>query len=311
MQVNREPCTCSLCQCVYGSQHMPVNPPSNNTTKHFQLHIWVPSSIVPSITWLMLSMLPTFECQPTVPISYIHVTWLSLTVAECCNCDNQLGVQDDALPIAWRLYLEPLLPISFSHINIKCIAYKAFHWLDECLKQSSVSNPLFSCCCHNGKVTLPALPAPPNGLHQLFTSESSNTKQFRRCICQYNSALAFTSFTTNNKNMININNGSGSPWVWKCGYMIYHHAGGLFPEAGNDPMYMQPYFYDPQEALDYRMCNKNNIGVNYNTMKYLQNILNKINQYKPLFFHAYKILQNTLSMNISIHIIANMSTDLH
>lgn len=53
---------------------------------------------------------------------------------------------------------------------------------------------------------LHALPAPPDGLHHLFTSDSTDAKQFRKRIRQYNSALAFASFTANEKN---VNRGGG------------------------------------------------------------------------------------------------------
>ena len=277
---------------------------------------------------------PTSERQPSVATSHIEITWRPPTTPDSAHPprsqqderqqstrptrstaliarrQDQPAAQDGTRPIARRPYVEPLIPVSFGSMNVQCIACHAFHWQDERLRNSSGSNPQFSRCCHHGKVKLPALPAPPDGLHRLFTSESSDAKQFRKRIRQYNSALTFTSFTANDKSMTNVNSSGGGPWVWKCGYTIYHQAGGLFPEAGNNPTYAQLYFYDPEEALDYRMHNENNVGVNRDTMEYLQNMLYEINQYKPLFFHAYKILRSTPSRELAIRIVADPKTDL-
>ena len=75
-------------------------------------------------------------------------------------------------------------------------------------------------------------------------------KEFRENIRRYNCALAFTSFTAKIKD---VNGGGGGPWVWKTGYTIYHQAGTILPHTENNPRYAQLYFYDPQEALEYRM----------------------------------------------------------
>ena len=127
----------------------------------------------------------------------------------------------------------------------------------------------------------------------------TDAKQFRENICQYNCALAFTSFTANE---LDINSGGGGPWVWKTGYTIYHRAGSLFPNLPRPPIYSQLYFYDPMDAVDYRM--KRNDNLRRETMLSLQNMLLRVNRYSRMFFHAFEILQTTPSHDLGIRILA-------
>ena len=90
-----------------------------------------------------------------------------------------------SLPVARQTYLEPINPVSFGHMNIKCELYAAFHWIEECLKDSSTSSPRFSCCCHQGKVHLDRLPHPSEQIKVLFTGDTREAKEFReniRCV---------------------------------------------------------------------------------------------------------------------------------
>jgi hypothetical protein len=208
-------------------------------------------------------------------------------------------------------------------MNIICAHCAAYHWLEERLTRSSISSPSFSHCCHHGSVHLERLPDPPEQLKSLFSARSTQAKEFRESIRQYNSALAFTSFTAKEKND---NGGGGGPWVWKSGYTIYHRVGTILPNAQNDPMYAQLYFYDPVEALHYRMNNNQNLK--RETMECLQNILMETNRYKrllhntfnmsltpknrykDLFLHAFEILNTTPSRDLAIQIVADPSTDL-
>jgi hypothetical protein len=178
-------------------------------------------------------------------------------------------------PVARRDYVEPINPVSFGRMNIICAHCAAYHWLDERVSDSPISSPRFSQCCHHGSVRLEQLPDPPEELKSLFSTQSTKAKEFRERIRQYNSALAFTSFTTKERND---NSGGSGPWVWKTGYTIYHRVGTIFPNAQNDPMYAQLYFYDPVDALQYRM--KRNENLKRETMNSLQNMLMETNRYK-------------------------------
>ena len=141
--------------------------------------------------------------------------------------------------------MKPAHTLSFGSMNVSCVHCHVLHWLFEHLKDSSVSDPKFSHCCHNGKVSIPKLPHSPALLERLLTANSSDARTFCERIRQYNCALAFTSFIAKET----IPSGGGGPWVWKTGYTIYHQLGTLRPDTTNDPTYAQLYFYDPEDAL--------------------------------------------------------------
>jgi hypothetical protein len=145
-------------------------------------------------------------------------------------------------------------------------------------------------------------------------SEDDNAKHFRDRIRQYNSALAFTSFTAKEKTdnvsgepIQNVNADGGGPWVWKSGYTIYHRVGTLFPDTANNPCYAQLYFYDPDEALDIQM--RRNDKLNRDTMKYLEDFLLTSNHYTHVFFRAKEVLDRNPSRDLGIRIIADNSAD--
>jgi hypothetical protein len=132
----------------------------------------------------------------------------------------------------------------------------------------------------------------------------SDAKHFRNAIRQYNSTLAFTSFTAKETNDNSLNRGL---WVWKSGYTIYHRVRSLIPNAIRDAKYAQLYFYNPDEALNIRMQWNNKL--NRDTMEYLQTMLRKNHQYTALFKHSLEVLQTTPSRDLGIHIVADPSTD--
>lgn len=189
-------------------------------------------------------------------------------------------------------------------MTVTCSVCGALHWLCEWVKTTSASSPKFSHCCHGGKVLLPSLPAPPDFLRSLFTENTSVSREFRERVRQYNSALAFTSFIAKDTND---NSGGGGPWVWKTGYTIYHQIGTFLPLAGKSPKYSQLYFYDPDEALRFRM--QRNQRLNEDTMFKLQNMLRNVHCDCPLFMHSLKVLQTTPSRDLGIRIVADSSTD--
>jgi len=74
-------------------------------------------------------------------------------------------------------------------------------------------------CEKRGKVDLLD---PPVELQALFTGSASNVsncREFRAHIRQYNSALAFASFTANEEDVKTNRRGL---WIWKSGYTLYH-----------------------------------------------------------------------------------------
>ncbi|KAJ7638110.1 hypothetical protein B0H17DRAFT_890635, partial [Mycena rosella] len=145
--------------------------------------------------------------------------------------------------------------------------------------------PEFGMCCNHGKVVLPQLQEPPEGLRALLVDDSTQAKEFRKNIAQYNTALSFTSLGVNEDR--SINNGGGPP-VFRIHGELCHRAGALLPSNGQTPMYAQLYIYEPRAALDYRM--QNNTNLRRDTMEVLQQIITAHHQYAPLFLHSHEVL---------------------
>ena len=79
------------------------------------------------------------------------------------------------------------------NMDVKCSNCGALHWIDERLSNSSIRNPRFGTCCLQGKVKLPSLKTPPQGIKALYDGNDGKSKSFRRWIRKYNACNAFTS----------------------------------------------------------------------------------------------------------------------
>ncbi len=174
-------------------------------------------------------------------------------------------------------------------MNIACRHCGALHWEAERLQHSPRSRPEFGICCNSGKVQIPSLPDPPPALRDLFTGTHRQAVEFRNNIRQYNSTFAFTSLRTEIDEEIN-NTGGRTPWVFRINGDLYHRGGTLVARAGERPRYAQLYVYDPRMALEARAHRNSNLR--QDTLRLLQDILNKHHQYAPLYRFAYEWLQN-------------------
>ncbi|TFY55103.1 hypothetical protein EVG20_g9444 [Dentipellis fragilis] len=209
----------------------------------------------------------------------------------------------DALPAGRRPYVEPVIPFSLGSMDAQCLHCGAFHWLEERVGGNR-TRPEFGRCCFHGIVRLEPIPDPPPRLRALLIGDDEQSREFRLHIRQYNCALAFTSFSANEQN---INTGGGGPWIWKAGFQLYHSAGSLQPMEGQQPRYAQLYFYDPQDALMIRM--QRNQNLREDTMRLLQQLMFECNRYTRIYKQAYEILEQNEAEDISIHLIADPSTD--
>ncbi|KAJ7023950.1 hypothetical protein C8F04DRAFT_969583, partial [Mycena alexandri] len=156
----------------------------------------------------------------------------------------------EPLPIARRPYTEPRSRHDLGRMDVQCRHCGALHWMAEKTTNSSKTNPQFPMCCNNGKVVLERLEEPPAELRALLVNDDTKSKEFRKNIAQYNTALSFTSLGVTEDH--SINNGGGPP-IFRIHGELCHRTGALLPSEGHTPIYAQLYIYEPQAALDYRM----------------------------------------------------------
>jgi hypothetical protein len=71
-----------------------------------------------------------------------------------------------------------------SAMDVECIYCHALFWQ----KEYNIIN-----CCKKGEIVLPPVREPPDLLRRLLTRNYPISDSFFKNICQYNSALAFTS----------------------------------------------------------------------------------------------------------------------
>jgi hypothetical protein len=112
---------------------------------------------------------------------------------------------------------------------------------------------------------------------------------FRNNIRNYNNAFAFTSFgVTAIDNTVNIGNG---PWVFKVNGEVVHRHGSLLPDEGQTPTYAQVYFYDSNDATNYRMRHPANHGLDRGVMQDLHDMLQAHNHFAASYRHAVERLR--------------------
>ncbi|KAL4321432.1 hypothetical protein AHAS_Ahas14G0109900 [Arachis hypogaea] len=86
-------------------------------------------------------------------------------------------------------------------------------WYDEhVIRESKVSQPVFSMCCLKGKVQLPLLKEPPELLVSLLNGNDLRSKHFFKNIWAYNNLFCFTSI--GGRVDTSLSNGSADPRVY-------------------------------------------------------------------------------------------------
>jgi hypothetical protein len=171
-------------------------------------------------------------------------------------------------------------------MEVKCRACGAQHWLAEKISRSSTNNPVFSLCCNNGKVVIPVLETPPDGLRNLLERNDGVGRDFRENIWKYNRAFAFTSLHVTEDHSVNERH--RGPPIFRIQGELHHRGGSLFPAADCPPTYAQLYFYDPHAALEHR--HQQNSGLNTETMHILQEMLLLHHRYAAVYQHAFEVL---------------------
>ena len=123
-------------------------------------------------------------------------------------------------------------------------------------------------CCHNGKVSLPQLSTYPEELKNLLMSYSSQVKNFRQHIRQYNSA-----FASLGANIDKIT--TRRPYCFRIHNQIYHQTGCLHPADGNDYWYGQVYTLEGDQAVTSRMKIPENCCCRPETIREVQKVTEK------------------------------------
>lgn len=191
-------------------------------------------------------------------------------------------------------------------MNVQCPNCHALHWKAERVSKSSLINPRFGMCCLHGKCKLPDVQEPPEPLKTLLSAQTTQAKNFRKHIRQYNAALAFTSTGGNfsNAGQNAENAGGGGPYSFRLMGEMYHQMSTLLPPADNEtqPSYAQLYIYDPILATAQRM--NRNPGLDENVMRNLHDMIKANHFYANIYQQANEIFAGqaqTPNMQLKLH----------
>jgi len=136
-------------------------------------------------------------------------------------------------------------PSNFVDMDLVCQKCKAYHWMDERLKSSSDSRPVFSICCGNGSVHLPAFPDPPEPLREWELGETAQDRTMAKHFRLLKNAMALTSLQ--GQSPPPLPGGSGWEPAVRLHGKLTHYAGPLLTAEGRETSFLQAYFLDSEE----------------------------------------------------------------
>ncbi|CAG8786533.1 23401_t:CDS:2, partial [Gigaspora rosea] len=104
--------------------------------------------------------------------------------------------------------------------------------------------------CHCGAVVLPPLLPFPEELKSPFLQKHLLSQTFHQNICNYNSAVVFSSVVSNIKSI----SGYGQ-YMYKILEQVYHFLEPVQPNTEDIPIFGQFYFLNTTDAHEYQSNN--------------------------------------------------------
>lgn len=138
-------------------------------------------------------------------------------------------------------------------------------------------------CCNNGKVKIHQR-APPHELLSYMNGESEESRHFLQNTRKYNSCFAMTSFGATA-----IIGESGFRPTFKIQGQVYHRIGSLLPEPDEAHKFLQIYFMNNEEQIEWR-C-QIILDTRQNIVQNLQRLLNQYNSLIQSFKTAIEYTQ--------------------
>ncbi|XP_053150109.1 uncharacterized protein LOC128344287 [Hemicordylus capensis] len=174
----------------------------------------------------------------------------------------------------------------------------ALYWLDELN-----STRKYTKCCHDGKVTLKELNEPPDLLKELLLTQSTEAKNYREHIREYNAALALASMGAE----INTPPGRG-PYCFRIHGQIYHKVSPLYPSEQHKPGYGQLYIFDTGEATKQRL--QNNSACLATVLESLDPLLRNINPFAKSYEQMHRLTESFQTAKVQMIFMEQANLDL-
>ena len=100
---------------------------------------------------------------------------------------------------------------------------------------------LYTRCCQNDTVRIPALTPPPAGIEELFLGKTADSKKILKKSRAFNTKASFASITVQEDKRFT--HTAGIP-TFRISGTVYHRLGAINNEADMPPQFLQCYFYD-------------------------------------------------------------------
>ncbi len=189
-----------------------------------------------------------------------------------------------------------ITPYDVGPMTFICSACNSLMFAKE-LHRGSV----YSLCCGYGKIKVP-----PLSLQKLYTENDEKSKEFRKNIRCYNSALALSSVGVELGTTFKFDN--RGPWTYKISGQIYHSLGNIFPNANSTPVFSQLYVYDKEHELSNRHS-RNSANMERKTLKELQDTMHENNPFVLEYLKAAEVIEQNPSQDVHLVLKASGTPD--
>ena len=161
-----------------------------------------------------------------------------------------------------------------------CPHCQARYFQDETTTQR-----VFTKCCFQGKVSLPAIQVPSQTVVQLFTADTPQSRHFLENIRHYNAVLSMASWNAT----LREHAGMG-PRVITIHGQPYHMTSAQEAPDGHPPQYAQLCILDTNKALQQRINDPRNTNLRPDVIQLLQDELLALNPYARQYKSMDQIL---------------------
>jgi len=180
-------------------------------------------------------------------------------------------------------------------------------------KSEQTSQKVFTKCCMKGKYIFDFNFDVPALLQQLVNNTHVDSREFRANIRQYNSSLAFASFSAS------VSAGSvpgRGPYSFRVQGIIHHLSSNLRVNHNSERKYAQLYFIDSAEANQCRITTNPNCSPSL--LRALDNLMRMENAYARAFMNLREVEEREMMrcfnnpntrVNYSVYLLKKPSSD--
>lgn len=195
---------------------------------------------------------------------------------EDVEMSEETNASSDSSNIAKKPSCVPTVRDDRGLMNSVCRHCGAYMWIEERVSTSCKISPQFQLCCGKGQYIIQPFSSTPEYIKDLLRNNDQTSKEFKKNIRAYNSALSFTSLGV--KLDHSVANRIGGAYTFRIQGNLYHRIGtSLEPNGGETPSFAQIYVYDAANELRNRHAIAQYVCIQ--TLERLQNLTHQCNPF--------------------------------